>query len=132
MKIFTLAFSSVFIVLTLLPLIRTGKWWIRIFDYPRVQIVFFLIISIVLCSVYVDLSHLPGIAVLICLAGSVTYQLSRILKYTLIYPVQAKKAVPGDPKNVVRIVETNIRMENKQVEKLIAMVNSEIYMGLTY
>jgi len=123
MKIFTLAFSSVFIVLTLLPFIRTGKWWIRIFDYPRVQIVFFLIISIVLCSVYVDVYNFPGIAFLICLAGSVIYQLTRILKYTLVYPIQAKKAVTSDPKNTVRIVETNIRMENKKVGKLLALVN---------
>ena len=38
MQIALLALACIFIIGTLLPLLKHEAWWIRIFDFPRAQI----------------------------------------------------------------------------------------------
>ena len=40
MKVVVLVLALVFIVATALPLIREPYWWVRMFDFPRVQLAF--------------------------------------------------------------------------------------------
>ncbi|HTF80352.1 MAG TPA: hypothetical protein VL947_01460, partial [Cytophagales bacterium] len=90
MQIFTVIFSLFFIIITFIPLIKTGVWWIRIFDYPRMQIAFFVLGGIALSLVYLQWSHFPDILLLVGLLGAFVYQLILIIKYTPFYPIQAK------------------------------------------
>ena len=65
-----------------------------------------------------------GLLLLTGLLISLIYQLGLIFKYTPVHPVQAKKVKKIDPKNTIRILESNIRMENREAEKLIDLVKS--------
>lgn len=122
MQSFTVIFSCVFIIATILPIIKTGIWWVRIFDYPRIQVAFFIVIAIVLSLVYYGWGNYTGLFLLSSLAIALIYQLGLIFKYTPLHPIQAKKALVRDAKNTISILESNIRMENREAEKLISLV----------
>jgi hypothetical protein len=40
--------SIALILLTLLPLVRSPRWWIRVWDYPRLQLAIDLVLALVL------------------------------------------------------------------------------------
>jgi endonuclease/exonuclease/phosphatase (EEP) superfamily protein YafD len=122
MQLFTLIFGSIFIIVTFLPIIKTGVWWIRIFDYPRIQIAAFLSVSIILAYIYWGWNNYVGLLLITSLLVALIYQLGLIFKYTPLHPIQARKASHKDFKNTIRIMESNIRMENTETEKLLRLV----------
>ncbi|MBC7390684.1 MAG: endonuclease/exonuclease/phosphatase family protein [Opitutaceae bacterium] len=118
-------FSILFIVITLLPFIKTGKWWIRIFDYPRLQIAFFILISLVLNFLYLDLD-VKGIVLNVLLIFSLLYHLSLIVKYTPLYKIQAANVVCENKSNTIKIIEVNVRMKNRNSHLLINLVKKHL------
>ena len=84
---------------TLLPLLRQTAWWIRVFDFPRLQIVAGLLLSLglLLLPGAPALAHAP--AVLLALAAAVLYQATRIWPYTPWHrkQVQDSQRPPHDP-----------------------------------
>lgn len=121
MALFSIVFSSILIVGTVLPFIKTGKWWVRIFDYPRLQIALLISIALTLDFFYLEL-NLLGIMVGGLLLFSLLYQLRLILKYTPIYKIQAAKATQEDKENTLRLIEVNVRMKNRKSHLLIDLV----------
>ena len=46
MKIALIAIGVLMVVATVLPLLRKDAWWVRIFDFPRLQITFITAITL--------------------------------------------------------------------------------------
>ncbi len=60
--------GSVLIVATLLPMVKADAWWIRLFDFPRVQV---LSLGLVLFAVFPFLVGFTEIVHITFLAGLV-------------------------------------------------------------
>lgn len=118
MQILTLVLSFICLFATIVPIIRTGAWWVRIFDYPRIQIAFFLLLSCILALIQFGWDNYKGLLLLTSLLIALVYQLGLIFKYTSIHTVQARKARKISTENTIKILESNIRMENREAGKL--------------
>ncbi len=131
-KLVELAWSSAALIVvaaTILPLIRSQDWWIRWFDFPRVQT---LVVGVVLAGSFL-LWGLPmsrSLTVLLAsLLLSIFYQAYCIFPYTRLAPVQVKSAAPDEHSIIVRILTANIYMYNREADKylqLLAEVNPDI------
>lgn len=111
----TLLLAAVVVATTLLPLLEADAWWVRIFDFPRVQIA------------VLGLLALPAAAllprrrawVLVPLSAAVLYQLACIAPYTPPWPVETKDAErPGAPRLSVLI--TNVLQKNRDADAVLA------------
>jgi endonuclease/exonuclease/phosphatase (EEP) superfamily protein YafD len=116
MKYILLALAVAIIVATVLPLVRKPHWWIRMFDFPRAQIAVFGVL--VLVATILLLPHqtwwewgIPGL-----LAAAVVYQGMQMLPYTRLYPKQVKQAREVPEGRAVRLVVTNVKMDNHDAE----------------
>ncbi|GAB2943644.1 endonuclease/exonuclease/phosphatase family protein [Hafnia psychrotolerans] len=108
-------------LLTLLPLSKNQCWWVRVWDFPRLQMA-----TLSLLFVLTELWILPlggplaTLIVLLSLACMI-YQAWWILPYTPLYPVQVKKTVPnGHPR--LKIINCNVLMTNRQSADLLNIV----------
>jgi hypothetical protein len=84
--------GSLMIVATLLPLARDGAWWIRVFDFPRAQIV---IVSAAVLALYVLLTPEWGaarIAFAATLAACLAWQSYMMFPYLPLAPKQVQDA----------------------------------------
>lgn len=45
-----IAFGGLLVLLTLLPLWETDRWWVRLWDYPRLQVAALLLLFTVLLA----------------------------------------------------------------------------------
>lgn len=121
MRNFTIIISVLFIVFSALPLIETHHWWIRIFDYPRVQIAILGIISMILIIIYLNKGYKKNILIgLVFLFFS--HQVYSIIPYTSIYPIKSEKYKGRYNSSSFSILEVNIKMNNKEVDKFIKLV----------
>ena len=122
-EIIVLFFSILMCIPTLASITRYDEWWIRGFDFPRIQISF-LIICVIIASAYVyDFSsfwHFVAVAALIL---SLSYQFKKIFPYTYISRKQVLKFKGTDPDATISILVSNVLTPNKRSDKLISLVN---------
>lgn len=107
---------------SLLSLLRCEKWWIRAFDFPRMQ---FLILALILLFaelVFLDYTKLSFWLLFLPTLFSFCYQLWWILPYTKIYPNEVEQTSQNDPDNSIKIITTNVLMSNRNADKLISFV----------
>ena len=114
------ALSLVLIYATAAPMLPSQVWWIRIFDFPRVQIAG--IMGIVLVS-YVALGLFmlmrPWEYALLALLGlALVWQSLAIAPYTSIYSKQMADSTSNNTANRISILVYNVLYDNTEVEAL--------------
>ncbi|WP_158861370.1 endonuclease/exonuclease/phosphatase family protein [Lunatibacter salilacus] len=122
MKFFVYILSAISLIATGLPLIKSAKWWIRIFDFPRMSIAVFCLLALILCFRYIHPRKIYKIALISLLAVALVFQLSKIIFYTPLYPRQAKVSQNITEENRLSILVFNVRMENEETEKFVDLV----------
>ncbi|WP_300974233.1 endonuclease/exonuclease/phosphatase family protein [Sphingomonas sp. LHG3406-1] len=112
-------------VATFLPIASTNEWWVRIFDFPRVQIA--ALIAIVLVTLVglrawrTTRSLLLGIALLVALA----YQVVRIWPYTRFAEEEVATAPACPSADRLRLLEANVLQSNRDSAALLSLVREQ-------
>ncbi|HNR14273.1 MAG TPA: endonuclease/exonuclease/phosphatase family protein [Thermodesulfobacteriota bacterium] len=110
-------------VATALPFIRTDEWWVRIFDFPRLQI-FVIGGSVLLLYLLLIRSIARWEAVLATgLATALVIQTLQIYPYTPLAPVQTHAAHQARPESTFSIMVANVMQSNYQVTILQEMIS---------
>ena len=104
-------------VVTILPLSGSKQWWVRVWDFPRLQIAAVIPVAMVLAAFGREAAVLlPILAV--CLA----YQLWRIRPYTPFARSEITFADGRDPDRDVVLLSSNVLMENRDHHRLVALI----------
>jgi endonuclease/exonuclease/phosphatase (EEP) superfamily protein YafD len=117
--------GSAGVLATLLPLLRQTAWWIRIFDFPRLQIVGGLLLSaflLVLLPAAALPAHTP--ALLAAVLAAVAYQATRVWPYTPLHrkQVQDSQRPATDEDNHISILVTNVLMYNRDASRCLGLI----------
>lgn len=113
---------ALILLATLLPFSRRPGWWIRDFDFPRLQIAFLALATLVAELSLLDLSDAASEALVAITVGCLLYQAWWIFPYTRIYPNEVKAALGVDEAERIRILTANVLAPNRNAEGLIAMI----------
>ena len=109
------------IVTTALPFIRKGYWWVRIWDFPRLQSA--IVGVLVLCGFLLwPPDALIERVVFAGLLLAVGYQAFRIYPFTPLAPIQVLASEDPDPERKLRLLVANVRAENRRVQPLLDLV----------
>jgi endonuclease/exonuclease/phosphatase (EEP) superfamily protein YafD len=114
---------TVFTILaTLLALLFVKAWWIRIFDFPRIQILFLMLGCLVGLIVFSDTGLWLNWLLVALLIIAFSIQFSYIYPYL---PFAKKEMADGKgvPFATITMMMSNVLMDNQQYEKLIKLVN---------
>ena len=122
MRILTLILCAIALITTGLPMINSAAWWIRIFDFPRVQIAVLSLLAIILAYVYLDFKWAYKLPLLLILAVALVYQVQFVVVYTPLYKTQAKDSNKQTKKNSFTLLVSNVRMDNDDKESFHALV----------
>ena len=119
--------ALVFVVATVLPLVRSSAWWVRMFDFPRMQIAVGALVMLAVYGVVGIWSGEPETwewALFAALAASALYQAYRMWPYTRLHPHQTLAADPAlmDPDRRLRLVVSNVLMSNRDGERWLRTV----------
>lgn len=100
--------GSLSLIASLASLIRWDKWWIRVFDFPRIQILSIHILALV-CSVLIK--EIKGTAEIVLLVGlfvSFVYQFYNIYPYTIFSPKEVKKHKGKTDDQDISLIVSNV------------------------
>lgn len=114
--------GSIGIVLTILPLAKFGMWWIRIGEFPRLQIAFGCLAALIgLLSVSAGFDSWK-IVFLTSLAACIVYQFYCIMPYLRFYPIQVENSRERLAENTINILIFNVFIDNRESGKLLKLV----------
>ena len=123
MNIVVLGLTGLVVLCTTLPLIRTGRWWIRALDFFRLQIATVALLTCGLILGFTNESFLR-LWLLLVLGGCLIFHGYRLYPYTLLSSFQALPATKTDPAHHVSLLVANIQMDNHQSDRFIATVRA--------
>ena len=109
--------GAVMIVMTLVPIIKYEAWWIRIFDFPRLQIVFIAAAVLIAYVLLTALDSWFSIAFAAALAASLAYQAYMMFPYTRLASKQVQAAKSSDAPRI-KILFSNVLMTNRDAGRL--------------
>ena len=120
-----LFFSFLSFIPTLASISRFDQWWIRGFDFPRVQtcVLILLIYALVLFTVSVDSPW--HFVILALLAINFVYQAVKIYPYTIFAKKQVKRFKGHDPNNTIAVLVSNVLTTNKKYDLLLEQVHKK-------
>lgn len=121
LRIIVCVLTVIMTLLTLLPLSKNQRWWVRVWDFPRLQMV-----SLCLLFLLTELLILPfggvltGIVIILTVA-CMAYQGWWILPYTRLYRVQVKKTVPNGHSRI-KIMNSNVLTTNRESAQILSQI----------
>ena len=105
---------------TAVTLLSSDAWWIRVFDFPRIQIVVLILLALTGYAVLRLFGRLRSWEY--ALAGVVglalIWQLNYIAPYTVVYPKQMPDSHAEDDSNRISLLIYNVLYDNREVEAL--------------
>lgn len=106
---------------TLIARIRLRWWWIRSFEFPRLQIACLALITWVVAIIFAESGTWQWIA-LIAAGATCLIQGYYILPWTPLWPIQVKAAASDDENKTITLLIANVLTPNRKSQQLIDMI----------
>lgn len=121
MRKITFVLSCISVLITALPILRSSIWWVRIFDYPRLQIAVLCLISVALIIIFLK-NGIKKVVILLLVLLAFAYQLFYILPYAPFSALQAENYEGKKSASSFSILEANIKMDNRKAQEFLELV----------
>lgn len=118
-------FGILLLIPTLASITRFDHWWVRGFDFPRLQISFLLVVVLFFTILIYQFDEKWQIILVLLLLFSLFYQLVRIYPYTILANKTVQSFSGDDSKNHISILVSNVLTTNTKYSKLIALVKKK-------
>lgn len=116
--------ATLFITATVLPLLRSDAWWVRVFDFPRAQITV-LGLGVVVAGAFLwDLNSVPQALVLVAVLAGVVYQVAMMYPYTPLAREQVKPTRDTGPEESFTLLIANVLMDNRASDRFLDLVRT--------
>lgn len=126
MRLFFWILGIIGIVTTALPLSKSDRWWIRIFDFPRLQILALIVFSVVGVAASAAFNGFtkPEILLGVALLASLAYQGYMMFPYTPLAVKQVQPSLRAQNGSTVSLLFSNVLMQSRKPEGLLATIRN--------
>lgn len=104
-----------------LSLVKWPYWWIRMFDFPRIQLVVAGALVLLPFAILGDWSEPVNGYSWLFLFLAMVFQMRKIIPYTRFFDVEVASC-PADSQHGVKILVSNVFMENRKADQLLDLV----------
>jgi endonuclease/exonuclease/phosphatase (EEP) superfamily protein YafD len=125
----TRVLTLLIVVVSILPMIPSGQWWVRLWEFPRLQLACTLVVPLVLLAVHawrarLRTEHAVWVVVILVTGG---WQLSHILPFTPVWSteVPAAEVLPSEERAPLKVLTANVDYTNDRYAEVLAMVRRE-------
>ena len=125
LKTFLQGFGVLAVILTLFPFVAADYWWIRMFDYPHVQLTILTLVAFLVYFFRFDIRSWRDYSFVAILAACFFFQLTKIHPYTPFSAFQVKNNNRVDPQASISILATNVLQKNDHYEKVLDVILTE-------
>ena len=118
----TFGIGALTVVASIVPIWRTTKWWVRIWDFPRFQIALVALILLVTTPLLHPPEGLLDWMLLGSLVGVVLWQSTWVGPYMPGSPRPVKTCKKNEGSNRIALLTTNVLQTNRDAHRLIKII----------
>lgn len=125
LRVAQLLLAVLVVVGTVLPFIDEPNWWIRVCDFPRLQLAALgalVLVSFAWRSGRSTRSRRSNAVWIAVVGAAVVYQAWRLWPYTTLHPVESVRAEAPTEARSFRLVVSNVLMDNREAPRWLAEV----------
>lgn len=115
--------SGAAILLTVIPAVPSNEWWIRVWDFPRSQLLAVIVACLLLSPVVLSLRKGPVLIGLAALVGAGAWQAYRVWPYTPLAATEAVAMASCPVESRLLLLTANVQVSNRTSEPLLTMVD---------
>ncbi|MBR9844995.1 MAG: endonuclease/exonuclease/phosphatase family protein [Algicola sp.] len=108
------------IILTLMPFVAVNYWWIRMFDFPHLQLTFLTSLAILLYVIRFDFRAWQDYAFIAALIACVVFQFTKIYPYTAFSDYEVLETTQSSS---LKFYTANVHQKNKETSELISQID---------
>ena len=113
-------------LLSLVPLIAADYWWIRVFDFPHLQMTAFTLLAIILYFFTFKPRWANDYLYISILLGCFAFQVSKIIKFTPIMDVELEESSANVAEEDKFLIYTaNVLQKNEEGSKIFEEINEK-------
>jgi endonuclease/exonuclease/phosphatase (EEP) superfamily protein YafD len=116
------ALLGLLIVLTVLPLLRSQAWWVRVWDFPRPQIAGLLLLTLLGLAGLMDRAGPVRLGFLAAGSLALLAQIRRIQPFTRLHARQAAAVEGCTPNQRLALLVANLQLRNSGPDRLLDLV----------
>ncbi len=121
-RLVILVATIVLVVVTLLPFLQTKLWWVRMCDFPRLQVAVLSLGLLLTMFVLWGRMEWPDQVLVGLLAVTAFIEAWFIFPFTVLARKTVRDAPDPAPERTLRIVTANVLMENRDASALLAIL----------
>ncbi len=110
------------IAATVIPLLRAEVWWIRLFDFPRLQIAFAIAVILFVYVLLIRDFSLGGILFVFGLSLCLFYQAYMMFPYTRFAKKQVQQSTNATAESSLSLMTANVLQTNRDAAALIKII----------
>ena len=118
LKGFLQAFGLVAIILTLVPFIAADFWWIRVFDFPHIQLTILTMVALITYFIRFDIKRREDYIFVLVLGACFTYQLLKIFPYIPHGNHELMDVTPDSDGTDIKFYIANVLQDNENPDLL--------------
>lgn len=117
-------FGVLLVLLTALPIVHSNEWWVRVWDFPRLQIAVLLAAVIAAVPALFGLKRPGALALFAALLLAFAFQAARMWPYTPLHAVEAERPAASDCPRPSRLslLTANVLMTNRDSGPLLDLI----------
>ena len=123
-KIVVVVLNSIACLPSLASATKFDYWWIRAFDFPRIQISLFMVVNIMMAIFVYPFDAFWHYLILLGMLSALIYQCVLIFPYTILAKKQVINYEGGANEDNISILVSNVLTENSSYNKLIDLIFS--------
>jgi len=124
MKFFIVVLCWLSVLFTIIPFIKRDAWWIRIFDYPKIQFTAFSLFCLLLHTVFIERFDLHELLLLSSMVFCVGYHSYLIFPYTFLASKQSLDCKPPKADDSIKLLIFNVYMHNRDSDKILKSITT--------
>ncbi|MCH2489012.1 MAG: endonuclease/exonuclease/phosphatase family protein [Flavobacteriales bacterium] len=112
-------FGALAIILSLLPIIAIDYWWVRMFDFPHIQLTILTFVAIVVFFMRFDIKQPKDYFFVVIMIGCFLFQFTKIYPYMPFAPHKVLPSSINASEKSIKLYTANVYQKNKDTQKLI-------------
>lgn len=113
---------SLLVIFTLIPIFKNEVWWVRGFDFPRLQVFCIALVIFILEGIFLPYADYRSWLVLGITLSCAIYQAWWIVPYTIFFPKEVKNASDAADTIPIKVMVANVLTPNRNVDQLLSFV----------
>jgi len=122
LRIVIIALALAAIVPTLLSVLHSYRWWIRVWDFPRLAVLLLALVALAAVLIWLQGGARIGLALL--LVAAIGWQAWRIAPYTPLATKEVRMTAP-EADHCVRTLSLNVLQTNRDYARTLQLIDRE-------